>query len=64
MATNQAIRKAARIAGVPLWRIADRYGISATWFSTRLRKELPKAEQEKILAIIEELSQEMEAEQT
>ena len=55
---NKEIRNAAKSAGVRLWRLAAAYGISDGNFSRKLRKELPKEEKEKILAIIERLAQE------
>lgn len=58
--TNQDIRQAAAGAGVKLWQIADELGIADCNFSRKLRKELPQAEKEKILAIIERLSREVE----
>ena len=57
--TNQDIRRAAAGAGVKLWQIADELGIADCNFSRKLRKELPQAEKEKILAIIERLSREV-----
>lgn len=53
---NSDIRKAAKDAGVKLWEIADQMGISCTWFSVRLRKELSPSEKTEILAIIDNLS--------
>ena len=58
--TNQDIRRTAAGAGVKLWQIADELGIADCNFSRKLRKELPQAEKEKILAIIERLSRGVE----
>lgn len=55
---NQDIRTAAKEAGVFLWEIAARYGINDGNFSRKLRKELPAEEKQKILGIIESLTQE------
>lgn len=55
---NNDIRKAARVAGVFLWQIAEELGMTDGNFSRRLRKELPGAEKEKIFAIIERLAKE------
>lgn len=55
---NQAIRLAARGAGVPLWRVAKEMRISEPTMTRRLRYELPQMEQEKILSIIDRLKQE------
>ena len=53
---NLAIRKAAKAAKVPLWMIAEALGIADFSFSRKLRRELHKAEQEKILEIIQKIS--------
>lgn len=58
--TNQDIRRTAAGAGVKLWQIAEELGIADCNFSRKLRKELPQAEKDKILAIIERLSQEVD----
>lgn len=52
---NLEIRRTAAAAGVKLWQVADALGIADSSFSRKLRKELPAAEQEKILEIIKEL---------
>lgn len=52
---NELIRAEAKAGGVKLWQIAQRLNINDGNFSRRLRVELPKAEQDKILAIINEL---------
>lgn len=57
---NVRIREAAKQAGVFLWEIAERWGCNDGNFSRKLRRELPEDEQEKIIAIIEELAQEKE----
>ena len=54
---NQEIRQAAKEANVPLWRIADvAYGITDSYFSRKLRHELPAEEKTRILEIIKELA--------
>lgn len=55
---NMKIREAAKRAGVYLWEIAERWGCSDCNFSRKLRRELPAAEQEKIMSIIEEVARE------
>lgn len=55
---NFEIRDAAQKAGVRLWQVAEEYGVNDGNFSRKLRKELPKEEKEKIMSIIERLSQE------
>lgn len=57
---NVKIREAAKQAGVYLWEIAERFGCNDGNFSRRLRRELPKDEQRRILAIIAELAAEKE----
>lgn len=57
---NTEIRKCAFKAGVRLWQVADRLGITDGNFSRKLRHELPDAEKEKILSIIKEISKEVE----
>ena len=56
--SNKDIRAAAKEAGVFLWQIAAKYGISDGNFSRKLRKELPMNEKQKILGIIEALAHE------
>lgn len=50
---NGEIRKAAKAARVPFWRIADVLGISEATFARLMRKELPANKRAEILAIIE-----------
>ncbi len=49
---NFEIRQAAKKAGVHLWEVAERYGLSDGNFSRKLRRELPDADKAKILEII------------
>ncbi len=55
---NQEIRELANKSGIRLWRIADRMGINDGNLSRRLRRELPEAEKERVVKIIEELKKE------
>lgn len=55
---NRDIRLKAAGAGIKLWQIADKIGITDSHFSRKLRKEFSPAEKEKILGIISELEQE------
>lgn len=55
---NAEIRDAAKTAGVFLWEIAERFGVSDCNFSRKLRKELPDGERERVLTIIKELAAE------
>lgn len=54
---NVDIRSAYMQAGIKQWQLAEALGISETHFSRKLRKELPQAEKEKILEIIDHLNQ-------
>lgn len=56
---NNDVRKAAKAAGVSLWKIAERLDISCSWFSCLLRKELSFEMKERIFSIIRELSGEV-----
>ena len=53
---NFRIRLAAREAGIHHWEIAETLGISEGAFCRRMRRELPEAEQARILATIDEIS--------
>ena len=53
---NEIIRSTARAKGVRLWELAEACGVNDSNFSRKLRRELPSAEQEKILAIIDQIS--------
>lgn len=55
---NNIIRTRAKETGIKLWQIADKLGINDGNLSRKLRKELPEAEQTKILNIINELAKE------
>lgn len=44
MRANLDIRAKAKGAGVKLWEIADKLGITDSHFSRKLRHELPQAE--------------------
>lgn len=55
---NKEIRDAAKEAGICLWQVAEKLGVSDGNFSRKLRRELPAEDREKVLNIISELSQE------
>lgn len=59
--TNVTIRNAAREAGVHHWEVAEALGISEGSFCRRMRHELPEAEQARILTIINDISEQREA---
>ena len=58
MQVNKTIRDTAKAHGVKLWQIAEAYGMNDGNFSRKLRKELPEAEQQKIIGIIHRLAKE------
>ena len=55
---NLDIRKAAKLAGVPFWIIANRLGLCDSSFSRMLRFELSATEKAKINSVIQNLSAE------
>ena len=55
--TNQDIRLEAAGAGVKLWQIADKLGLSDSSFSRKLRKEFGTEEKERIRQISAELKE-------
>lgn len=57
--SNQEIRNAAGGKGLRLWQVAEALGMNESAFSRKLRKELPQAEKEKILSIIDDLAKEV-----
>ena len=62
MQANMKIRSSAKEAGVKLWEVAEAIGVTDGMFSRKLRRELPEAEQHKILKIVADLAQRKEAE--
>ncbi len=59
MRENQGIRKAAKSAGVPLWKIAAELGISEPTIIRWLRFPLPAEKEKCIMEAISMLSQEV-----
>lgn len=57
---NLEIREAAKASGVMLWEIAERYGVSDSNFSRKMRRELPQEEKAKILSIIQDIAEKKE----
>lgn len=55
---NEDIRKAAKQAGVRMWRIADELGIQDSVLSRKLRYELSEEQKRKIFMIIDRLAKE------
>ena len=58
MKENQAVRKAARSAGVPLWMIAVRLGVCEQTLIRWLRVPLPTEKEREIMDTISELEKE------
>ena len=58
MLENAAIRTRAKEKGVRLWELAEIMGISEPTITRRLRRELPAEQQEKMLALIDEIAAE------
>lgn len=57
---NLEIREAAKTSGVMLWEIAEKYGVSDSNFSRKMRRELPQEEKAKILSIIQDIAEKKE----
>lgn len=53
--TNENIRRAARAAGIPLWKIAVSLGISEPTLTRWLRLPLPADREERILRVIADI---------
>ena len=57
---NMDIRLAAAGSGVKLWQIAEALGVTDAALSRKLRQELSEKEKEKVLSIIQEISDQNE----
>lgn len=57
---NEAIRRAARIADVPLWAVAEAIGISEPTLIRWLRLPLPPEREQQVMAAIDRLAKEAE----
>lgn len=57
---NKEIRKAARMAGVPLWKVAHQIGVSEPTLTRWLRFPLPDDKKVRIEQAISVLSREVE----
>ena len=55
---NMDIRFKARAAGVPLWKIAAKMGVSEPTIHRRLRKELSRKEKKVYFDLIHEIAEE------
>ena len=56
---NESVRKAARVAGVPLWAVASKIQVSEPTLTRWLRVPLPADKEQRIMAAIQELAQEV-----
>ena len=59
---NTEVRAVAKSAGVFLYEIAEKLGVSEPTFNRYLRKELPEGLKAKVLTAIEEIKREHAAE--
>ena len=57
---NKEIRKAARIADVPMWKVAMALGVSEPTIFRWLRTELPEDKKAAIMAAIDKLAADKE----
>lgn len=55
---NQKLRETAKKANIPLWMLADKFGITDGQFSRWLRHELSKDKAEKAFQFIAEIIEE------
>ncbi len=60
MQENRTVRKAAMTAGVSLWQVAEKLGVSESTFHRWLRNPLPAEVEQKCLVAIQELDREVE----
>ena len=58
--TNETVRRAARVADVPLWQIAAKIGVSQPTMTRWLRFPLPSEKEDRIMQAIKELALERE----
>ena len=58
--TNEEVRRAARVADVPLWQIAAKIGVSQPTMTRWLRFPLPADKEKRIMQAIKELALEQE----
>ena len=54
---NIDIRSEIKTAGLKLWEIADELGITDSYFSRKLRHELPESDKKRIRDIIKRLEE-------
>lgn len=56
MLSNQEVRDYARRNGVFLWELAARCGVNDGNFSRKLRQELPREDQQHLMALVDEIA--------
>lgn len=56
---NEKIRRTARAAGIPLWRIAAAIGVSEPTLTRWMRTQLPEDKEQRIMSAVLELSGEV-----
>ena len=59
MKENERVRKAARMAGVPLWKVAASIGVSDPTFMRWMRFPLPEEKETRIMEAISALEKEV-----
>lgn len=57
---NESVRKAARVAGIPLWMVASKIQVSEPTLTRWLRFPLSEEREQKIMAAIQELTEEVD----
>lgn len=55
---NESVRRAARIAGVPLWKVAAKIGVSEPTLTRWLRVPLSQEREARVMSAIAALEQE------
>lgn len=53
---NQNLKFYAQGKGVRLWQVADKFGVSESYFSRKLRKEFTEEEAEKFKRFVDEIA--------
>lgn len=61
---NQDVREHIKESGVKMWAVARRLGIADSTLCRRLRFELPRAEKQKIMTVVNELREERQHAET
>lgn len=60
MKANENLRREMRTLNVPFWALASVWGCNETTAIKRFRTELPKEQQEEVLALIRKVARERE----